>query len=223
MILYGHADDGYVANQAGGVTSWATIRGDASTSGTSSNDSSTYSTTGVYSIRAAGRSGPIYFNNRSYFSFRTTRLTGIKFSGISGATMNLYLDNTGSGVNAANVTLVIATSLAGSTADYGNVFSSGSTLGTVISGPIAVSTTAGYHSFVLNAASVREFNRVLSSGDDYVVGLMSFYHDYSNTAPTTGGVFTRIWTAYSEYTSTTRDPYIDLALQTDGIGLGVNF
>ena len=202
----GNADDGTLYNTSS--SDWATARGDASTSGTILNVGSTTNSVGVYNRKTTGGrgGGDTWFCYRSYFSFDVSGESGT----VDSATIKLYLDNYGSlGVPSA-VRLVEATALAGSTADFGNCFSSGSTLGTdMVGGMGAVSTTAQYHDFELSSDGITALNNAIGSGQ-FQVCLMGSAFDYSDLDPGSGSTYTRIHVTYSEYGGTTRDPKIEI-------------
>jgi hypothetical protein len=200
----GNGDDAYI-----GVISssdWATARGDASTNGGIRSDSLSSYSIGVYNRKQAGRGGSNWYCYRSYFSFDVSGESGT----VDSATIKLYLDNVGSTGPASAVKLVEATSLSGSTADFGNCFSSGSTLGRDMTGGfVSVSTTAGYHDFVLDSAGIGALNDQIGSGSLQVC-LMGNAFDYLDNDPGAGSTYTRISVTYSEYTGTSRDPKIEI-------------
>ena len=199
----GNGDDAYI-----GVISssdWATARGDASTNGGIRSDSLSSYSIGVYNRKQAGRGGSNWYCYRSYFSFDVSGESGT----VDSATIKLYLDNVGSAGLAARVVLVEATAFAGGIADFGNCFSSGSTLGTLVAPYVQVSTTAGYHDFELNSDGITALNNAIGSGQ-FQVCLMGNVFDYSNSDPGAGSTYTRISVTYSEYTGTSRDPKVEI-------------
>ena len=199
----GNGDDNVIYNNS--TIDWATARGDASTTGTFGNSSLSSSTVGVYSRMSAGRGGDTWFCYRSYFSFDVSGESGE----VASATIKLYLDNFGYTGAASAVRLVQATALSASTADFGNCFSSGSTLGTLVAPYVQVSTTAGYHDFELNSDGITALNNAVGSGQ-FQVCLMGNVFDYSNSDPGAGSTYTRISVTYSEYTGTSRDPKVEI-------------
>jgi len=40
--------------------------------------------------------------------------------------------------------------------------------------------------------------------------LVSFYHDYGEHAPASGGYYSRFQVTYTDYTGTSRDPKVDI-------------
>ena len=199
----GNGDDAYI-----GVISssdWATARGDASTNGGIRSDSLSSYSIGVYNRKQAGRGGSNWYCYRSYFSFDVSGESGT----VDSATIKLYLDNVGSAGLAARVVLVEATAFAGGIADFGNCFSSGSTLGTLVAPYVTVSATAGYHDFELNSDGITALNNAVGSGQ-FQVCLMGYVFDYSNSDPGAGSTYTRISVTYSEYTGTSRDPKVEI-------------
>ena len=200
----GNEDDATIYNSS--TSDWATARGDASTSGTIHNDSSTKNSVGVYNRKIAGRGGGNnWLCNRSYFSFDVSGESGT----VDSATVRLYLDNLGSAGNAARVVIVESTALAGSTADFGNCFSSGSTLGDLMASYAFVSTTEGYHDFDLNSDGITALNGKIGSGL-FQICLMGNIYDYADADPGADSSYTRTQVSYSEYTGTSRDPKIEI-------------
>ena len=121
------------------------------------------------------------------------------------------------------VTLVEATALAGTSADYGNCFSSGTTLGTEIVTKISTSTTAGYHNFTVNSDGITAMQSKIGSGT-FTICLMGSRFDHGNTAPSLGGGYTKIKCYYANYTGTSRDPKIDITYAVDNsVFFGCNF
>ena len=70
-------------------------------------------------------------------------------------------------------------------------------LGTALSAAVDVSTTAGVHTFSLNAAGLTAVNNALGSGI-ITVCLMGYHYDYGNNAPTQDGDHTQIRVYYVE-------------------------
>ena len=149
----------------------------------------------------------------------------------------VYMDNTTSGgvhPSAQKVIAVEATALAGSTADYGNCFSSGSTLGTAVSAAITISTTEGYHTFTItgdtSSGGIKVINDAIGSGT-VTICLMDHYWDYEDRD--IGGTYgtsesVRHTVSYSDYTGTSRDPYLNInyvsaAVADNATFFGANF
>ena len=119
------------------------------------------------------------------------------------------MDNLGdTGVN-DDVTVVLATALAGSTDDFGNVYSSGTTFGAELVTPISVSVTEGYQYLTLNTAGITAVNSAVGSGT-LTVGLIGDHYDFNNNKPTLGGDETRIKVWFANASSSYR-PYLDIA------------
>jgi len=215
----GNADD--VMHAKTSTSDWATVRGDASTSGSSYSVNSSSHSLGVYNRKTSGRGGTTWTCYRSYFSFDVSGESGT----VDSATIKLYLDNLGSTGSASRVMLVEATTLAGSTADFGNCFSSGSTLGTLVAPYVAVSTTGAYHDFVLNSDGISALNNAIGSGQ-FQVCLMGQQFDYEDNDPGAGSTYTRIAIYYSEYLGTSYDPKIEIdyaAVTHNATFFGSNF
>ena len=216
----GGSDDSIVYNTS--TSDWATVRGDASTSGTSHNDYSTVNSVGVYNRKLDARGSITWYCYRSYFSFDVSGESGT----VDSATVRLYLDNLGSPIPASRVVIVESTTLAGNTADFGNCFSSGSTLGDLMADYVSISTTAGYHDFDLNNDGITALNSKIGSGS-FQVCLMGNQFDYLDADPGAGSTYTRVQVWYGEYTGTSRDPKIEIdyeaAVTHNATFFGANF
>ena len=210
--VYSETADGYVLNAGG--TDAATVRGDASTSGSFSTFGATSSVIAIENLKSA-RGGGTWFNARTYLVFDLSSESGT----VSDCQLVVYMDNLTSGgvhSSAQTVIAVEATALAGSDADYGNCFSSGSTLGTAVSAATTISTTAGYHTFLLTGSTssggIKVINDAIGSGT-VTICLMDHYWDYSNAD--IGGTYgtseyVRHQVYYADYTGTSRDPYLNI-------------
>ena len=228
--VYSETADGYVLNAGG--TDAATVRGDASTSGTFGNFSASSSTVGVQNLKSA-RGGGTWFNIRSYLVFDLSSESGT----VDSCGLIVYMDNTTSGgvhPAAQKVIAVEATALAGSAADYGNCFSSGSTLGTAVSAATTISTTAGYHTFTItgdtSSGGIKVINDAIGSGT-VTICLMDNTWDYLNAD--IGGTYgtseyVRHSVSYANYSGTSRDPYLNItyvaaAVTDNATFFGANF
>ena len=109
-------------------------------------------------------------------------------------------------------------------ADYGNVFSSGTTIGTLL-GSGESTTTDGYLNITLNSAGISALNSAVGSGT-LTIGCMGYY-DYNNSAPPLGGDLASIKFTFADYTGTSRDPYLNItyaaAAADNAIFFGTNF
>ena len=212
----GTNDDAIIYNNS--TSDWATARGDASTSGTARNDLVSSNTVGVYNRKATGRGSTNWYCYRSYFSFDVSGESGT----VDSATVRLYLDNIGAPIPASRVVIVESTTLAGNTADFGNCFSSGSTLGDLMADYVSVSTTAGYHDFDLNNDGITALNSKIGSGS-FQVCLMGNYYDYENRDPGDDPSYTRVQVWYGEYTGTSRDPKIEIDYEAAAVTHNATF
>ena len=206
--VFSSAADG--RHNSGQQSSWANARG------TVSSTSSTFSTTvsnyqfAVYNVKGGSRGSVNYSCVRSYFEFDLSSLSGTATS----VDFKVYSDNLGAtSTNGSTAYLVEATALAGDANDFGNVFTSGTTLGASF-GSFTISTTLGYHSLTLNSDGLTAVNNAIGSGT-VTVGLVGYY-DYNNSTPNTTSttVYNKFHVYYSEYTGTTRDPKLEITLAT---------
>ena len=193
-------------------------------SGTINAGIATNSSVGIYSRVTGGRGGTTYLNYRSFFAFDCSSASGT----VDSATLKVYCDNIGSVGPPSTLRLTGASSL--STAidngDYGNVYSSGTTWFDDYSSFVTISTTAGYHSFVLNSDGISALQTAIGSGT-FTCALVSNAFDYGGTTPSTGGTYTRITVYYSEYAGTSRDPKLEIdyttAVTNNAILFGTSF
>ena len=204
------------------TSAWAQARGSESSSGVYHNNTATSGNFAVYNLYAGGRGANTYYLRRSYIPFNLILGSGTA----TAVTVSLYLDNLGSTGDNSRVVLVEATALAGSTADHGNCFSSGFTLGTTLSDIVSVSTTAGFHTFTLNSDGISAVNGVLGSGT-ITFALLGYSNDFLNSAPSLGGDYTKIYLRYANYSSTSSDPKMEVttaaAVTDNAVFFGTNF
>ena len=81
-------------------------------------------------------------------------------------------------------------------------------LGTLLTGILDVSTTAGHQTLTFNGDGIAATQELI--GSNLTVCLMGYHFDYSNNTPTQDGDDTSIKVYYSEYSYTSRDPKLDL-------------
>ena len=202
-IIYSGTNDSWIRKLDG--SSWANARGSATTSGDLYRNNSTNFQLAVASREMSARGGGTsIFNVRSYFPFDLSGESGTATS----VTLTIVSDNLGTAADEEGTVFIInSTALADSVADYGNVFSSGTTIGTVL-GLIVVSTTEQPHSCTLNAAGLTAVNSAIGSGT-LTIGCMGYY-DFNNSAPSLGGDYVQISKHFSNNTGTVKDPYLDI-------------
>jgi len=202
-----------VASFIGGASWSSTVRGSATTTGTSQDSTLTNYDFGVWNDRTGRGFSAAWKLNRSFFPFNLSSLSGT----VASADLKIFSDNLGdTGTNSSTVYAVTATALADSTDDYGNVFSSGTTLGTLY-GSTTISTTLGYHTITLNSDAITAINAAIGSGT-ITIGLMGYY-DYNNTDPSTNAQKIAIY--YSEASGgggTGADPKLELTFASVGYG-----
>ena len=202
-------------------SSWADARGDVTGISAAGSNSVTNYAFAIYNSYEGGRGGNLYYCSRCFYEFDLSGESGTA----SSVALNLYSDNMGTdATNERTLYIVQATALADSHADYGNVFSSGTTLGTFF-GSGEITTTAGYHTINLNSGGISAVNSAVGSGR-LTIGAMGYY-DYNNSAPSLGGNLAKHWQYFQNYTGTSRDPYLDItyaAAATDNsVFFGTNF
>ena len=217
--VYANSNDSVIGTA--GTSGWSSIRGDVNSSGIFNNTGST-SSNAILNQGLGGRGATAYYIYRSYFEFDLSGESGTATE----VSLHLYADNLGTAADEeASIFIVSATALADGASDYGNCFSSGTTLGTSL-GLAQASTTEGYCDADFYSAGISAVNSAIGSGT-LTIGCLGYY-DFTNTTPTQGGNFAEIKMTYSNYTGTSRDPYLRIttasATATDNaVFFGTNF
>tara|TARA_R100001082_G_scaffold18441_1_gene9127 strand:+ start:1082 stop:1756 length:675 start_codon:yes stop_codon:yes gene_type:complete len=221
--IYVNSNDGYVRMTH---TSWASAR-DA-VSGNLSSSTSTLSSYGVSAFASAGRGGSTtYYVSRSFFYFDTSGISGE----VDSATLKVYGVGTGGGDLIAVKSDLTISSLG--TADYDAIEgwdtstgANGSGAGdqesnvTKYSNEITTWSTSGYNDIALNATAKTD----MKNTNTLYLCLINFDNDLKDITPT--GTSTRSGVTYSDYTGTSRDPYIEYTLvpsTNNSIFFGTNF
>ena len=213
--VFSGANDSHM--NSGAQSTFSAARGDASSTAPIFSTTATNYQFGVYAVKGGGRGSVTFSVVRSYFDFDLSSLSGTATS----VDFKVYSDNLGStSTNGSTAYLVEATALAGNNTDRGNIFSSGTTLGSSF-GSFTISTTAGYHTLTLNSDGLTAVNNAIGSGT-LTVGLMGYY-DYNNTSPNT--IVTTAWNKFHIYYSenasgggTGVDPKLEITLAAAGYG-----
>jgi hypothetical protein len=220
-IVYSTTADSHV-DEATSDGSWNDAQGSATTDGGSYHSGRATYDYGVYAGNFGSRGSNDYKCTRSYFVFDVSGESGT----VDSATISIYLDNLGtSSGNSVRVILVEATALDDSVADHGNVFSGGVTWHNDLSSPAPTSTTAQYIDFAMNSDGITLIQNAIGSGS-VTVGLVSWYHDYSENSPLGGGDYTKIKVWYSNFLGTAVDPKMDItyaAVADNATFFGANF
>ena len=223
--IYAHTNDGYVSrfNQS----SWSNAR--ANTAGTHVSSIGTTAPFGVSGYRAAARGGGYVFNiYRSFFFFDTSGIS----TDVDSATFKVYgFSQLGGDLIAVKSNSDIETL---GTADFGsivgwNTTTDGSGGGdnesnvTKYSAEISTWSTSGYNDITLNAQALAD----MRDDDKIYICLINFDYDLKDVEPT-GYTLHRNGLYYTNYTGTSRDPYIDYTLAAvpttdNSIFFGTNF
>ena len=216
--VYANSNDSVIGTA--GTSGWSSIRGDVNSSGIFSNTGST-SSNAILNQGLGGRGATAYYIYRSYFEFDLSGESGTATE----VSLHLYADNLGTAADEeASIFIVSATALADGASDYGNCFSSGTTLGTSL-GLAQASTTEGYCDADFYSAGISAVNSAIGSGT-LTIGCLGWY-DYNNTAPSLGGDYTQLKFTFTGYTGTSRDPYLDITYATaatdNAVFFGTNF
>tara|TARA_R100001244_G_C5145832_1_gene128784 strand:- start:11 stop:688 length:678 start_codon:yes stop_codon:yes gene_type:complete len=222
--VYAHTNDGYVARA--NQSSWSNAR--ATSTGASSSSTSTNLSIASSAYRTSARGGGYVFSiYRSFFFFDTSGILG----NVSEATLKIR----GSAFGTGDVIAVKSNSDIETlgTADFGsivgwNTTTDGSGGGdnesnvTKYSAEISTWSTSGYNDITLNAAALAN----MRDDDNIYICLLNFDYDLKDIAPT-GYSTHRNGLYYTNYTGTSRDPYIDytLAVATtdNSVFFGCNF
>ena len=218
--IYPHLRDAWIGNTG---VAWALERGGASTSGDVYDNNDTRNSYGVYSRYRSGRGANTFFIRRSFFEFDLSGESGT----IASAEFKIFLDNKGTNGDPSKLIIVLCDSFDYDVSDYGNVFSSGATLGDSQSDAVQISTTAGYHTFTATAGGIARMQTKVGTSNVYFVGLMSYTYDHQNSAPPLDGSFQQAEVFYTDYASTSQDPKLELTYETavtnNAIFFGTNF
>ncbi len=220
----GNGDDCYVGKSS--AISFLTTRN--ATAASFRVDSNTNNINGVYVVRSAGRGGGyLWYVYRSLFEFNLAMHEGKQ---IDQAYVNIYMGKySGSGSNHEACSLAIChDSMAGTTADYDAMLEGLGNQMTKISDNVNVSSVAQYHKFDLNSDGIDAINRITTdnktpygNSTSLQIALVSDKYDYRAADPVLEHVRIRVY--YTEYTGTSRDPYLSVK-HADGttMGLGIN-
>ena len=219
--VYAHTNDGYITrfNQS----SWSNAR--ASTTGTAANSTGTSSSVGISATKQAARGGGSSFHiYRSFFFFDTSGITG----DVSEATLKIY----GATFTTGDVIAVKSNSdietLA--SADFGSIVGWNTTTDGSGGGDIESNVTkysaeistwgSGYQDIALNATALAN----MRDDDKVYICLLNPDYDLRDVEPT-GYSDNRCGLYYTNYTGTSRDPYIDytLAPTDNAVFFGTNF
>ena len=220
--IYSQASDGYVSNTITGGPTWATVRGDATTAGSAISNTAQYNNFSIHSTYS-GKGGGLFAVWRSYFSFDLSGESGT----VEDTSLYLYSRRylTGWTGDYAKVIAIQATPLAGSTADFGNVFTSGTTFGTVMSAGVEIVGTGYQYNEIpitgdTSSGGIKIINDAVGTsgaGGIVTIGVISHYYDYSNNVPD-GTNPTNISSYYSEYTGDSRTPKLEITYASPGYG-----
>lgn len=196
--IYAGAGDGFVRRVNSGVESWATLRNSAA--GSSAGPTSTAD----YGV--AARKDSYIYRHFLPFDLGSALPAGATITAVDVYVYVTAKASAGGGTTANNsVTVVQATPASDTTlgtADYDKV---GSTELVASRSSFSGLTTSAYNVFSLNAAGVA-LAQTAASGY-FKIALRSGY-DLDNVAPTPDTAISDYETRYSEYASTTYDPYI---------------
>jgi|TARA_R110000824_G_scaffold2197_5_gene10290 hypothetical protein len=222
--IYAHTNDGYVArfNQS----SWSNAR--ANTAGTNVSSTGTSLSNAVGAWKAAARGGGSTFSiYRSFFFFDTSGIS----SNVSEATLKIR----GRTFNTGDLIAVKSNSDIETlgTADFGsivgwNTTTDGSGGGdnesnvTKYSAEISTWSSSGYNDIALNSTALAD----IRDDDTLYICLINTDYDLRDIEPT-GSSDNRCGMYYTNYTGTSRDPYVDYTLAptaTDNsVFFGTNF
>ena len=219
--VYAGTGDSWRGNTSS--SSWSAAQGDATTTGSMGSSTISYGySAAVYNRYFGGRGGNTYDCRRVYLPFDLSGESGT----VSSAELKVYMDNYGTTGSFADAAIVEATALANSHADFGNVYSTGTTWGDTLGSSVNISTAVGYHTFTLNSDGIALLNSSVGSGTA-TIGLVGAKLDRGNTTPNLNGDYTRFMVYFADYTGTSRDPYLDITYATavteNAIFFGHNF
>ena len=204
--LYSNTGDGYIASST--TSAWADARDDTDGQSVTTNTSNFVQFTSA-SRFGGRRGGNTYAINRSFMYFDTSGITGT----VSAATIKIY----GASANEGSVIAVKSTAFGGdggtalATTDLDAItgYSAGSSLAgnaTVYGPQILTSSwsTSGYNDFT----GTSDLRADMQNNDVVIICFMDYTNDYLNVAPTSDDTW-NCGAYYTEYSGTSRDPYIE--------------
>ena len=221
--IYADAQDGYITRH--NQSSWSDAR--ANTTGTSAAASVTGTSNGIAAWKASARGGGSVFSiYRSFFFFDTSGIS----TNVSEATLKIY----GRAFTTGDVIAVKSNSDIETlgAADFGsivgwNTTTDGSGGGdnesnvTKYSAEISTWYSSVHNEITLNATALAD----MRDDDKVYICLLNTDYDLRDIAPT-GSSDNRCGLYYTDYTGTSRDPYIDYTLAAvaadDAIFFGTN-
>jgi hypothetical protein len=222
--IYAHANDGYVVRY--NQSSWSDAR--ANTAGTSASSTGSGYFSAIQADRTAARGGGYVFSiRRSFFFFDTSGIS----ANVDSATLKIRGYSQGGGDLIAVKSNSDIETLG--TADFGsivgwNTTTDGSGGGdnesnvTKYSSEITSWSTSGYNDITLNAQALAD----MRDDDTVYICLLNYDYDLKDVAPI-GYTYHRNGLYYTNYTGTSRDPYIDytvaVASTDNAIFFGTNF
>ena len=217
--LYSHTSDGTVLSAPNGT--WVAARDDTSGTVTATSSSSSSNFTAVHRFGSRG-GGNTYRVERSFMWFDTSGITGA----VSAATIKIY----GSSFNNGSVIAVKSTAFGGdgsaalAATDIDNItgYSTGASLAgnaTTYGPQILTSSwnTAAYNDFT----GTSDLRADMQNNDIVIICFMDYTNDYLNSAPGAKGSY-YCGGHYTEYSSTSRDPYIEYTVSASGYTHDVN-
>jgi len=173
--IFAGSGDGTVQNSN---ANFSTARGSATTSGGTHDNTSSSPAQAILNVNDGFKGTNNFKIARAYFPFDLSGESGT----VTAATLSIGLQNTG---HHSTVYAVEATALAGGVADFGNVFSSGTTLGTLFTSGTAGGSAAFDTNLTINSDGITAINNAIGSGT-LTIGLMG-HNDYQNITPSNDG------------------------------------
>ena len=198
--IFAGSGDGTVQNSN---ANFSTARGSATTSGGTHDNTSSTVSQAILNVNAGFRGTNNFKIARAYFPFDLSGESGT----VTAATLSIGLQNTG---HHSTVYAVEATALAGGVADFGNVFSSGTTLGTLFASGTAGAFASTDTDLTINSDGITAINNAIGSGT-LTIGLMG-HNDYQNLSPSNDGSsnYSEVTIFMSERGGTGYDPTLTL-------------
>ena len=210
--VYAHTNDGWVAMDGfvSSVPDWSTAR--TATSGNTYSSTTTTNSVGTAAAKVVGRGGTVYIIYRSFFFFDTSGITDnvgsatlklMGYYGTDGDCMALKSTSDIETLGTADFNAIVGWS----TTTDGSGGGDNESNVTKYSDEITTWTSSGtYNDITLNSNALAD----MKNDDTLYICLINYDHDLKDIAPT---AFTnRNGMYYSNYTGTSRDPYIDYTL-----------
>ena len=225
--IYAHTGDGWASSAID--SSWVLVRRNT---GALSDNNNTRDQTAVLVFLDEGKGGGLAFDiRRTFMSFDTSGISvapseaTLKVRGYSSGTSDVIVVKSTAADTVVNGSFddLPSTSAAISNTDGSGAGTLAGIAGLTYSAEISTWSTSGYNDIELNSTALSD----MASLDTFKICIMNYDFDYLDIAPSSA-TLARIGLYWTDYTGTSRDPYIDLtegvaAAEDNSVFFGANF